>query len=144
MANPPVDVRLLAGAGVLARDFKAGDVIFRQGDPAQELFIVQSGEVEIRLGNRVLETLPQYSIFGEMALIDTAPRSATAIAASDAKLVPVSEKQFLFLISNTPYFALNVMRVMARRLRAANSCNCATAGSPWPKPHNFIKTKVGA
>jgi CRP/FNR family cyclic AMP-dependent transcriptional regulator len=121
MANPPVDFRLLAGAGVPVRDFKAGDVIFRQGDPAQELFIIQSGEIEIRLGNRVLETLPQYSIFGEMALIDSAPRSATAIAASDAKLVPVNEKQFLFLISNTPYFALNVMRVMARRLRAANS-----------------------
>ena len=121
MANPPVDFRLLAGAGVPARDFKAGDVIFRQGDPAQELFIIQSGEVEIRLGNRVLETLPQYSIFGEMALIDSAPRSATAIAASDAKLVPVGEKQFLFLISNTPHFALNVMRVMARRLRAANT-----------------------
>jgi CRP/FNR family cyclic AMP-dependent transcriptional regulator len=120
MANPPVDFRLLAGAGVPVRDFKAGDVIFRQGDPAQELFIIQSGEVEIRLGNRVLETLPQYSIFGEMALIDSAPRSATAIAASDAKLVPVNEKQFLFLISNTPYFALNVMRVMAarRELRA--------------------------
>ena len=121
MANPPVDFRLLAGAGVPARDFKAGDVIFRQGDPARELFIVQSGEVEIHLGNRLLETLPQYSIFGEMALIDNAPRSATAIAATDAKLVPVSEKQFLFLISNTPYFALNVMRVMARRLRAANT-----------------------
>jgi CRP-like cAMP-binding protein len=121
MANPPVDFRVLAGAGVPVRDFKAGEVIFRQGDPAHELFIVQSGEVEIRLGNRVLETLPQYSIFGEMALIDSAPRSATAIASSDAKLVPVSEKQFLFLISNTPYFALNVMRVMARRLRAANT-----------------------
>jgi len=121
MANPPVDFRVLAGAGVPVRDFKAGDVIFRQGDPAHELFLVQSGEVEIRLGNRVLETLPQYSIFGEMALIDSAPRSATAIASSDAKLVPVSEKQFLFLISNTPYFALNVMRVMARRLRAANT-----------------------
>ena len=121
MANPPVDFRVLAGAGVPVRDFKAGDVIFRRGDPAHELFIVQSREVEIRLGNRVLETLPQYSIFGEMALIDSAPRSATAIASSDARLVPVSEKQFLFLISNTPYFALNVMRVMARRLRAANT-----------------------
>jgi CRP/FNR family transcriptional regulator, cyclic AMP receptor protein len=62
-----------------------------------------------------------YSIFGEMALIDNAPRSATAVAVSDAKLVSVSEKQFLFLISNTPYFALNVMRVMARRLRTANT-----------------------
>jgi CRP/FNR family transcriptional regulator, cyclic AMP receptor protein len=121
MVNPPLDFRLLAGAGVPARDFKAGDVIFREGDPAQELFIVQSGEVEIRLGNRLLETLAQYSIFGEMALIDNAPRSATAIAATDVRLVSVSEKQFLFLISNTPYFALNVMRIMARRLRVANS-----------------------
>jgi CRP/FNR family transcriptional regulator, cyclic AMP receptor protein len=121
MANPPVDFRLLAGVGVVTRDFKAGDVIFRAGDPAQELFIIQSGEVEIRLGNRVLETLSQYSIFGEMALIDNAPRSATAVAVGDAKLVSVSEKQFLFLISNTPYFALNVMRVMAPRLRTANS-----------------------
>jgi CRP/FNR family transcriptional regulator, cyclic AMP receptor protein len=67
MVNEPVDFRLLAGAGVPARDFKAGDVIFREGDPARDLFIVQSGEVEIRLGNRLLETLPQYSIFGEMA-----------------------------------------------------------------------------
>ncbi len=120
MANPPIDFRLLAGAGVPARDFKAGDVIFRQGDPAQELFIIQSGEVEIRLGNRILETLSQYGIFGEMALIDNAPR-ATAVAASNVRLVSVSEKQFLFLISNTPYFALNVMRIIARRLRAANT-----------------------
>jgi CRP-like cAMP-binding protein len=69
----------------------------------------------------VLERLPQYSIFGELALIDNATHIATAIAAGDAKLVPVSAKQFLFLISNTPYFALNVMRVMARRLPAANT-----------------------
>jgi CRP-like cAMP-binding protein len=56
-----------------------------------------------------------------MALIDSAPRSATAIAATDVQLVPVGEKQFAFLVSQTPYFALNVMRVMARRLRAMNS-----------------------
>jgi CRP/FNR family transcriptional regulator, cyclic AMP receptor protein len=121
MADAPVDFKLLAGAGVPARAFKAGDVIFKQGDPAQELFIIQSGEVEIRLGNRVLERLSHYSIFGEMALVDAVPRSATAVAVGDVKLVSVSEKQFLFLISNTPYFALNVMRVMARRLRMANS-----------------------
>jgi len=120
MTEPPIDFRLLAGAGAPARDYKAGDVIFKEGDAAQELFIIQSGEVEIRLGNRVLEKLPQYSIFGEMALIDASPRSATAVAAGDVKLVPVGEKQFLFLISNTPHFALNVMRVMARRLRSAN------------------------
>ncbi len=121
MVEAPIDFRILVGAGVPAREFKAGEVIFKQGDAAQELFIVQSGEVEIRLGNRRLETVPQYGIFGEMALIDAAPRSATAVAATDVKVVPIGEKQFLFLISNTPHFALNVMRTMARRLRNANT-----------------------
>jgi CRP/FNR family transcriptional regulator, cyclic AMP receptor protein len=120
LADAPVDFRILAGAGAPLREFKAGDVIFKQGDAAYELFVVHSGEVEIRLGNRLLETLSEYSIFGEMALIDAAPRSATAVARTDVKLVAVSEKQFLFLISNTPHFALNVIRVMARRLRATN------------------------
>jgi CRP-like cAMP-binding protein len=55
-----------------------------------------------------------------MALIDPAPRSATAVAKTDVKLVPVGEKQFLFLVSRTPHFALNVMRTLARRLRAQN------------------------
>ena len=121
MADAPVDFRILAGAGSSARDFKAGEVIFIQGDDARELFIVQSGEVEIRLGNRLLETVCQYGIFGEMALIDAAPRSATAVAATDVKVVPIAEKQFLFLISNTPHFGLNMMRTMARRLRNANT-----------------------
>ncbi len=120
MADAPVDFKILAGAGVPVREFKADEVIFERGDAAQELFIIQSGEVEIRLGNRLLETVPQYGIFGEMALIDAAPRSATAVAATDVKVVPIGEKQLLFLISNTPHFALNVMRTMARRLRTTN------------------------
>ena len=57
-------------------------------------------------------------MFGELALIDDSPRSATAVAASAVELVPVGSKQFLFLVSETPHFALNVMRVPARRLRA--------------------------
>jgi CRP/FNR family transcriptional regulator, cyclic AMP receptor protein len=121
MADAAVDFAILAGAGAPIRSFKAGEVIFRQGDPADELYIVKSGKVEIRLGNRLLDTLPELSIFGEMALIDHSPRSATAVAATDATVVPVSEKQFLFLVSRTPHFALNVMRVLAQRLRTTNS-----------------------
>ena len=120
MVDTAIDFGLLTGAGAAVRAYNAGDVIFRQGDKAEELFVIQSGTVEIRLGNRLLDTLPERSIFGEMALIDGAPRSATAIAATDVKLVPVGEKQFLFLVSRTPYFALNVMRALARRLRATN------------------------
>ena len=59
-------------------------------------------------------------IFGEMALIDSEPRSATALAVTDVELVAVSEKQFLFLVSQTPYFALKVMRTLAQRLRKSN------------------------
>lgn len=119
--DTPIDFSLLTGSGAPVRDYKAGDVIFHEGDAAQELYVIQSGQVEIRLGNRLLDTLPDSSIFGEMALIDGKPRSATAIALTDVKLVPVTEKQFLLMVSRTPYFALNVMRAMARRLRRTNS-----------------------
>jgi CRP-like cAMP-binding protein len=120
MAEMPVDFGILAGAGAPVRDFKAGEVIFNQGDPAAELFVIQSGRVDITLGNRLLTSLSDHDIFGEMALIDAAPRSASAVAKTDVRLVPVGEKQFLFLISRTPHFALNVMRALARRLRATS------------------------
>jgi CRP/FNR family transcriptional regulator, cyclic AMP receptor protein len=121
MADTPIDFGILAGAGASVREFKAGEVIFNEGDTGSEFFVIQSGRVDIRLGNRQLGTLGDRDIFGEMALIDTAPRSATAVAATDVKIVPVGEKQFLFLVSQTPHFALNVMRTLARRLRTQNT-----------------------
>ena len=111
---------VLTGNNIEARQIKAGDVIFREGDQAQELFVIRSGEVRIQIGNRTIAELSADSIFGEVALIDNEPRSATAIAVTDVELVSVSEKQFLFLVSQTPYFALRVMRVLAQRLRATN------------------------
>jgi CRP/FNR family transcriptional regulator, cyclic AMP receptor protein len=115
-----IDFGLLTGNGIATRSAKAGEVIFKEGDEADQLFAIKSGEVAIQLGNRTLAELPANSIFGEMALIDDAPRSATAVAKTDVELVAISEKQFLFLVSQTPFFALKVMRVLARRLRATN------------------------
>jgi CRP-like cAMP-binding protein len=120
MADMAIDFGILAGAGSPVREYKAGEIIFKEGDQGAEFFVIQSGKVAIQLGNRLLGTLGDHDIFGEMALIDPAPRSATAIAKSDVKLVPVGEKQFLFLVSRTPHFALNVMRTLARRLRSQN------------------------
>jgi CRP/FNR family transcriptional regulator, cyclic AMP receptor protein len=122
MSDKKVDTRfsVLTGNEIDALPFKAGSVVFREGDEARELFVIKSGQVRIQIGNKTVTELGADSIFGEMALIDNEPRSATAIAVTDAELVPVSEKQFLFLVSQTPYFALKVMRVLAQRLRATN------------------------
>jgi CRP-like cAMP-binding protein len=111
---------VLTGNNIDTRLLKAGTTIFREGEDAHELFVIRSGEVRIQIGNRTVSELSADHIFGEMALIDNQPRSANAIAMTDVELVPVSEKQFLFLVSQTPYFALKVMRVLAERLRATN------------------------
>ena len=121
MSNDAVDFDLLVRSAGKTLSFKQGETIFKEGDPAVELYVIQCGRVEIRRGNRLLDTLDGHNIFGEMALIDSAPRSATAIAATDVVLAPVLEKQFLFRVSQTPFFALMVMRVLVRRLRTANS-----------------------
>jgi CRP/FNR family transcriptional regulator, cyclic AMP receptor protein len=109
---------ILTGNNIQTQIFKAGDVIFREGDEAKELFVIKSGQVRVQISNRTVTELGQDHIFGEMALIDSEPRSATVTAIADTELVPVTEKQFLFLVGQTPFFALKVM--LAQRLRATN------------------------
>jgi CRP/FNR family transcriptional regulator, cyclic AMP receptor protein len=111
---------LLLGADVPTRDYKAGDIIFREGDSGTEFYVIQTGRVRVLSGNKLLETLGGNEIFGEMALIDASPRSATVVAETDVVVAPVTEKQYLFLVRHTPYFALKVMRVLADRLRMQN------------------------
>ena len=118
--NNPDDFSLLLGPDVPSRHYAAGEIIFREGDRGDEFFVIRRGEVEIRSGNRLLETLGANEIFGEMALIDSSPRSADSIAKTDVVVAPISEKQYLFLVKHTPYFALRVLRVLVRRLRAQN------------------------
>lgn len=120
MSENEIDFSILIGPQVPTKSFKADDIIFKEGDSASELYVIRNGRVGIQSGNRLLDTLDGNTIFGEMALVDGAPRSATAVAVTDVTLVPVSEKQFLFLVSQTPFFALKVMRVLAQRLRASN------------------------
>ena len=120
MSRPFVDFALLARATQETREFAAGDTIFTAGERGTEFFVLKSGVVSVRLGNRVLQTLGEGEIFGEMALIDDEPRSATVVADTDVVVVPVDETQFLFMTSEAPYFALSLMRVLVQRLRAAN------------------------
>ncbi|NJN84294.1 MAG: cyclic nucleotide-binding domain-containing protein [Caldilineaceae bacterium] len=98
----------------------AGEVVFNQGDPCNDMYVVVEGEVDIVLGEKVLETVSPGGIFGEMALVDDSPRSATARARTACKLAPVNQHRFLYLIQNTPFFALQVMSIMAERIRRKN------------------------
>lgn len=99
------------------RSFKRGDTIFNEGDPADCMYAVVEGSVEIRLHGSVIEQIAPGGVFGEMGLIDAQPRSAQAFAAADCSLAVISEKRFLRLVEMMPQFALQMMRVITQRLR---------------------------
>lgn len=94
--------------------------IFEEGDQGVCMYIVKEGVVDLLYKGKFLATVEKGGIFGEMALIDFLPRSATAVAKSDCVLVPVDEKHFSRLVQETPAFALQVMRVLVQRLRLMN------------------------
>jgi CRP-like cAMP-binding protein len=99
----------------------AGDVIFHQGDPGDTMYVVVEGDVTVEAGDRRVLLAGPGTVFGEMALIDAEPRSATARAQTDVAIVPVDRRRFLYLVENTPYFALEVLRTLSRRVREMNA-----------------------
>ena len=103
------------------RQISAGDWVFEIGDDASELYVVKSGEIDILVDGTCVEMVRAGGILGEMALVDSSPRSADAKCRSDAEIVPITEEQFTQLIQEMPSFALDVMRVLANRLRSMNA-----------------------
>jgi len=97
--------------------YAPGERIFQIDDPADKMYVVAEGCVEIRIGDVVLEEIEAGGMFGEMALIEHLPRSATALAKTHTKLSPITQRRFLYLVQNHPFFALEVMQVLAHRLR---------------------------
>ncbi len=100
------------------RDVPAGTVIFEQGSTGVEMFGIIEGEVEVRTPSGSTRTLTADDTFGEMSIVDGTPRSATAVAVTDTKLAVIDRKMFLFLVHETPTFALQVMSSIADRLRS--------------------------
>ena len=122
-AQPPMSnathqqyVSLLTSSGT-AEAFPAGTTLFEEGDPGDRLYVVKSGAVVLSTNGHQLETVEAGGLFGEMAVIDREPRSATAVAETECELVAIDKRRFWFLVQETPYFAEIVMRVMADRLR---------------------------
>lgn len=101
--------------------FTPGQIVFKAGDPGDVMYSVIEGEVEIVVNDKVVDTTGVGGIVGEMALLDSAPRSATVRAKTDCKLVPINERRFLFMVQQVPNFALQMMRIISERLRKARS-----------------------
>lgn len=99
---------------------KAGQPLFSENEPGHLMFVLTTGTAEVIVNNRVVEVLQHGSIAGEMGLVSPGPRSATVVATTDCEFVAIDEKRFLYLVQQTPFFATQVMRVLAERLRAAN------------------------
>lgn len=97
--------------------FDAGQTVFGAGDEGHCMYVVQAGEVDVFVNGQLIKTIGPGGIFGEMALIDKSPRSATLVARTDCRLVPIDEARFMQHVHRTPFFALQVMRVMTARLR---------------------------
>jgi len=104
----------------MAEKFPAGQTVFRAGDPGEHMFAVVKGSVDIIINGKTVETVEAGGVFGEMALVEDKARVATTVVKSDAELVRIDRKRFLFLVQQTPYFSLQLMAIMAERLRHMN------------------------
>ena len=102
-------------------DFRANKVIFSERSPADIMYIVISGEVELTLHDEPLGIEGEGGMIGEMAMLGpTATRSATATTLTKVKLARLNRDQFRGFVSENSEFALHVMNILANRLRAAN------------------------
>jgi CRP/FNR family cyclic AMP-dependent transcriptional regulator len=105
--------------------YEPGQVIFKEGDPGDHMFIIIQGEVEIRKRTtantaKTLSTLKPGDVFGEMSLIENKPRSATAVAIKACRMLVMNEPLFLSMIERNPDFARKMILVLSERLRKSN------------------------
>lgn len=99
------------------QDFKNGEVIFREGELGEVMYVVLEGQVELKLEGVTVNQVGAGEIFGEMALVDDSNRSATAHAATNCTLAIIDKARFETYVREKPDFATHVMAVMAERLR---------------------------
>jgi CRP-like cAMP-binding protein len=101
-------------------DIQAGVPLFNEGDPGNVMYILMEGSMAVVVAGQVIEVAGPGAVLGEMAVVDASVRSATAIARSNCRLLPINRTQFDLLVRESPEFARHVMVVMAGRLRKMN------------------------
>ena len=119
------DDRATLAEAIDAKSLAAGDTLFKTGEPGEALYVVRSGEVELFIkdtaGQRIaLAIAGPGEMFGELALLDSGPRTATAIAISDTELLELDRDDLLLLFQRSPAAALRLLAAMGRMTRKAD------------------------
>jgi CRP/FNR family transcriptional regulator, cyclic AMP receptor protein len=115
-------IRTIASSFSRERSYKSGDVIEREGDSGIAFYLITEGGVEIRGGSKVLSKLSRGQFFGEMALIDRQPRSASVVAAAGGtKCLIMPSWSFRAALENDPKLAIGILRELSSRLRDATN-----------------------
>jgi CRP/FNR family transcriptional regulator, cyclic AMP receptor protein len=135
MPGTTFDVDVIAAGEGRATYLPDGAAIFSRGDPGECAYIVTKGRVRIDNGNGVpIETVGVGEIVGEMALLDNEPHTAAAVAVGPTEILSIDRPLFEVLIRDDPDFALTILRLMVRRLRATMTelDHGASARAPAP------------
>ncbi len=111
-------------AGGLGRVYEDGEVVIRQGETGDHMFAIQSGQCEVVQesdgGETRLSVLGNGDIFGEMALFEKQPRSATVRALGQVRILTVDKKAFLRRVHEDPSLAYRILKNMSQRIRTLN------------------------
>jgi CRP/FNR family transcriptional regulator, cyclic AMP receptor protein len=117
MNGDEIDMRMFAQRTGASVTYSAGSIVFTKGDPGSCMYIVQSGVLEMVIGDKVIEICGPNEAVGFMSMIDGAPRSSTARVKEACELSLIDQRKFRFMVDEVPNFALYIMGAMARRIR---------------------------
>ena len=117
MNGNEIDMRMFAQRAGATVTFSAGSIVFNKSEPGSCMYIVQSGLIEMLIGDRVVETVGPNEALGFMSMIDDQPRTSTARAKEACELSQIDTRTFRFMVDEVPNFALYIMGAMARRIR---------------------------
>jgi CRP/FNR family cyclic AMP-dependent transcriptional regulator len=121
MSDDDIDMRMFAQRVGASVTYSAGSVVFNKGDPGTCMYVVQSGVIEMVIGEKVVEVCGTNEAIGFMSMVDGAARSSTARVKEACELSLIDQRKFRFMVDEVPNFALYIMGAMARRIRGMGS-----------------------
>jgi CRP/FNR family transcriptional regulator, cyclic AMP receptor protein len=103
------------------RAYPPATTIFREGEEGHTMYAIKRGKVAVLVEGKAVDTLGEEEVFGEMALLEHRPRTATVVTLEETELVEIDEPQFYILVRQNPPFALQLMQLLSERLRRADA-----------------------